>query len=146
MKSYANMKIYPTNWETSKKSITKKWVVRYVFTDRNGIEHQCAFRGMNHLKNHAERVEETKRLVNEELYILERGYNPKTKEYDDGTGMKLVNPSTPIFKCLQYLYSWKGHSRDHSGRYVKLNETYYKIRHHSETAPETDKRYYKRRY
>ncbi len=73
------MKVYPVNWETSKKSIAKDWIVRYVFTDQNGNEHNCLFKGMNHIKDHAERVEETKRLIEEETYLLEQGYNQKQK-------------------------------------------------------------------
>ncbi|RMZ58716.1 hypothetical protein D1632_14090 [Chryseobacterium nematophagum] len=29
MKSYSELKVYPINWETSKKSIVKDWIVRY---------------------------------------------------------------------------------------------------------------------
>lgn len=88
------MKVYPVNWETSKKSISKDWIVRYIFTDKNGAEHSTSFKGMNHIKDHTDRVNETKRLILEEQFILEKGYNPKTKEYDNDSGLDLVNPST----------------------------------------------------
>ncbi|WP_027378197.1 tyrosine-type recombinase/integrase [Chryseobacterium daeguense] len=94
MKSYSNMKVYPINWETSKKSVLKNWIVRYIFTDANGIEQEATFKGMNHIKDHALRVQETKRLIEEEIYMLELGYNPKTKKYEDNSGLDIVNPAT----------------------------------------------------
>ncbi|MEN5308732.1 site-specific integrase [Chryseobacterium cucumeris] len=94
MKSYSSMKVYPKNWETSKKSVLKNWIVRYIFIDPKGIEQEATFKGMNHIKDHALRVQETKRLIEEEIYMLERGYNPKTKEFSDNSGLNLVNPST----------------------------------------------------
>lgn len=100
MKSYSKMKVYPVNWETSKKSVSKDWIVRYVFTDRNGFEHNTSFKGMNHIKDHTARVTETKRLIDEETFVLERGYNPKTKEYEDDSGLNLINPSTLFLSAL----------------------------------------------
>jgi integrase len=93
MKSYSKMKVYPINWETSKKSVSKDWIVRYIFTDSKGIEQEATFKGMNHIKDHALRVQETKRLIEEEIYMLDMGYNPKTKEYNNNN-LTLVNPST----------------------------------------------------
>lgn len=100
MESYTKMKVYPVNWETSKKSISKDWIVRYVYTDPNGIEHNTSFKGMNHIKNHQDRVNETKRLIDEEVQMLQNGYNPKTKLYEDTSGLKLVNPSTLFLTAL----------------------------------------------
>jgi len=100
MKSYSKMKVYPVNWETSKKSVSKDWIVRYVFTDKNGFEHNTSFKGMNHIKDHADRVLETKRLIDEETFVLDRGYNPKTKEYEDDSGLNLINPSTLFLTAL----------------------------------------------
>ncbi|RLJ31359.1 integrase [Chryseobacterium sp. 7] len=94
MKSYSEMKVYPVNWETSKKTISKDWIVRYNFTDKNGIEYPTSFKGMNHIKDHTERVAETRRLIAEEQYLLDRGYNPKTGEYDTVSGLNLVNGKT----------------------------------------------------
>ncbi|WP_278494959.1 tyrosine-type recombinase/integrase [Chryseobacterium arthrosphaerae] len=105
MKSYSNMKIYPINWETSKKSVLKNWIVRYIFIDNKGVEQEATFKGMNHIKDHALRVQETKRLIEEEIYMLERGYNPKTKEFDD-SGLNLINPSTLFLSaCNIYIES-----------------------------------------
>ncbi|SIQ87958.1 hypothetical protein SAMN05880574_13018 [Chryseobacterium sp. RU37D] len=101
MKSYSELKVYPVNWETSKKSISKDWIVRYVFTDIKGIEYHCSFKGMNHIKNHAERVEETKRLIEEETYILDNGFNPKTKEYESLHEIPVINGKTLFLAAMQ---------------------------------------------
>lgn len=95
------MKVYPISWETSKKSISKDWIVRYVFTDIKGIEHDCSFKGMNHIKDHAERVEETKHLIEEETYLLDHGFNPKTKEYESLTDLPIVNGNTLFLAAIQ---------------------------------------------
>ncbi|MDN5396193.1 MAG: hypothetical protein L0G05_06690, partial [Chryseobacterium sp.] len=101
MKSYSEMKIYPVSWETSKKSISKDWIVRYVFTDSKGIEHNCSFKGMNHIKNHAERVAETKRLVKDEIYLLDKGYNPKTGQYESIKPIEFVDENTPFVEAIK---------------------------------------------
>ncbi|GAB0154773.1 hypothetical protein CHRYSEOSP005_00330 [Chryseobacterium sp. Alg-005] len=101
MKSYSNMKVYPINWETSKKSISKDWIVRYTFIDQKGVEHDTSFKGMNHIKDHAERVSETKRLIDEEIYMLDRGYNPKTKEYDSSNAIPIINGKTLFLAAMQ---------------------------------------------
>jgi len=101
MKSYSQMKVYPVNWETSKKSVSKDWIVRYVFTDNKGYEHNCSFKGMNHIKDHAERVKETKQLLIEEMQMLDSGYNPKTKEFEKIEGAPAINIDTPFIQALQ---------------------------------------------
>lgn len=100
MKSYSKMKVYPINWETSKKSISKDWIVRYVFTDIKGISHNCSFKGMNHLKEHTERVSETKRLIQDEQYLLDRGYNPKTQEYESHKPLNVVTEDTSFINAM----------------------------------------------
>lgn len=101
MKSYSNMKVYPINWETSKKSISKDWIVRYTFTDQKGVEHNASFKGMNHIKDHTERVAETKRLIEEEIYMLDRGYNPKTKDYESSDAIPIINGKTLFLAAMQ---------------------------------------------
>lgn len=130
MKSYSNMKVYPINWETSKKSTSKDWIVRYVFTDNNGNDHNASFKGMNHIKTHVDRVEETKRLIEEEIYMLERGYNPKTKLFETISDFEIIKKSTSfIDACNIALKSFKGvkstmydveNSLKHITKYSKL--------------------------
>jgi integrase len=100
MKSYSQMKIYPIDWETSKKSISKDWIIRYKFTDIKGKEHDCSFKGMNHIKVHADRLAETKRLVSDDIYMLDRGYNPKTKEYEDVIQFSVINHETLFIPAM----------------------------------------------
>lgn len=107
MKSYSEMKIYPINWETSKKSISKDWIVRYIFTDPKGKEHNCSFKGMNHIKIHSERVEETKRLIVDETYLLDNGYNPKTKEYESTGLIEIINGNTPFITAMNTVIETK---------------------------------------
>ena len=60
MKSYSEMKVYPKNWETLKSTFKKIWEIQYTFINNKGIEYPRRIKGMSHIKNHSERVIETK--------------------------------------------------------------------------------------
>ncbi|MCT4321775.1 site-specific integrase [Elizabethkingia anophelis] len=101
MKSYSEMKVYPKSWETSKSTIQKDWIVRYEFTDIRGKTQPASFKGMNHVKTHFERVELTKKLIEEQVFLLDRGWNPKTEEFEEITELVLlINYETPFLQSL----------------------------------------------
>ena len=95
------MKVYPKNWETLKSTIKKDWIVRYEYTDIRGKTFPSSFKGMNHIKTHSERVELTKKLIEEQVFLLDRGWNPKTKEFEEVTELVLlINSETPFLQAL----------------------------------------------
>lgn len=101
MKSYSTMKVYPKNWETLKSTIKKDWIVRYEYTDIRGKTFPSSFKGMNHIKTHSERVELTKKLIEEQVFLLDRGWNPKTEEFEEVTELVLlINSETPFLQAL----------------------------------------------
>jgi len=101
MKSYSTMKVYPKNWETLKSTIKKDWIVRYEYTDIRGKTFPSSFKGMNHIKTHSERVELTKKLIEEQVFLLDRGWNPKTEEFEEVTELVLlINSETPFLQSL----------------------------------------------
>ena len=101
MKSYSTMKVYPKDWEALKSTIKKDWIVRYEFTDITGKTYPLSFKGMNHVKVHSERVELTKKLIEEQVFLLDRGWNPKTEEFDEiSEFVLLINPETPFLQSL----------------------------------------------
>ncbi|KUY29548.1 tyrosine-type recombinase/integrase [Elizabethkingia ursingii] len=95
------MKVYPKNWETLKSTIKKDWIVRYEYTDIRGKTFPSSFKGMNHIKTHSERVELTKKLIEEQVFLLDRGWNPKTEEFEEVTELVLlINSETPFLQAL----------------------------------------------
>ncbi|WP_407486301.1 hypothetical protein [Elizabethkingia anophelis] len=103
MKSFTEMKVYPKNWETSKKSVNKQWVVRYEYTDKSGVIHPKALRGMNHIKDHGERVLYTKFLLKQEQKLLDKGYTPVTEEFEGVTETLILTPSTPFMRANAWI-------------------------------------------
>ncbi|MCT4086703.1 site-specific integrase [Elizabethkingia anophelis] len=101
MKSYSEMKVYPKSWETSKSTIQKDWIVRYEFTDRKGKTQPTSFKGMNHVKDYAERVKLTKQLIEEEQDLLDKGWNPKTEMFEDFQESNLITSETLFLKALK---------------------------------------------
>lgn len=112
MKSYSEMKVYPVSWETSKRSVSKQWVVRYEYTDKSGVIHPKAFRGMNHIKDHGERVLYTKFLLKQEQKLLDEGYNPVTEEFEGVAETLILTPRTPFMRALEIAMNSKKMTED----------------------------------
>ncbi|HHM0728317.1 MULTISPECIES: hypothetical protein [Elizabethkingia] len=97
------MKVYPKSWETSKSTIQKDWIVRYEFTDRKGKTRPTSFKGMNHVKDYAERVLYTKFLLKQEQKLLDKGYTPVTEEFEGVTETLILTPRTPFMRANAWI-------------------------------------------
>ncbi|MDV2447634.1 hypothetical protein CMU93_09005 [Elizabethkingia anophelis] len=91
------------SWETSKKSVSKQWIVRYEYTDKSGVILPKALRGMNHIKDHGERVLYTKFLLKQEQKLLDKGYTPVTEEFEGVTETLILTPRTPFMRANAWI-------------------------------------------
>lgn len=76
--SHSEIKISPRTWEKNLKSnLKKEWYGYYrYYTPEYPNGYMVKFRGMNRFNNLEERQEMTLVLINNELDLLSRGYNP----------------------------------------------------------------------
>ncbi|MCT4151266.1 tyrosine-type recombinase/integrase [Elizabethkingia anophelis] len=101
MKSFTEMKVYPKNWETLKSTVKKIWEIQYTFINNKGIEYPRRIKGMNHIKDHSERVIETKKIMEDETFLLSRGWNPITEEFEEITDtIELIHGKIPFLQSL----------------------------------------------
>lgn len=79
--SRSEIGVIPSNWNTKKASLKKKWIIHYRFYDGDKVK-SVQIRGMNEFKDLQFRQEVTKRLIAQELDMLDRqGFNPITKQF-----------------------------------------------------------------
>lgn len=98
-------KVSPSNWETTKASLKKKWYIYYRFYDP---EHQEKYpkgklrviKGMNEAKTLAERQEIVRALIKLELNELKiLGFNAITEKHLTPIDRQsLISPQTPFVK------------------------------------------------
>lgn len=111
--SRSEISVTPTNWNTAKASIKKKWRIHYRFYDpafKNNPElwgKQILLRGMNKFKDLAQRQAATRILLEKENDLLDnRGYNPVTNTYCYNIEqIEEINPTTSFIEAL-----WKAHA------------------------------------
>lgn len=101
-------KVYPTNWESSKKEFqTKDWRISYYFYDPNFADKWkygklIVVKGMNGFKVTKDRVLATKTILENELRDLHDGYNPILKDFTENRALdnSIFHPELPIMKAL----------------------------------------------
>ena len=102
--SHSEIKISPKTWEKNLKSnLKKEWYGYYYFySTKYPLGKLIKFKGMNRIKNLEDRQNLTKYLINNEIDMLSRGYNPVTKEFE--TSDNFITEHTP-FLSLQSVES-----------------------------------------
>nr|DAS14803.1 MAG TPA: Integrase [Caudoviricetes sp.] len=99
--SHSEIKIVPKNWEKNLKSnIKKEWYGYYFyFTPEHPEGYLVKFRGMNRIKDLEQRQKMTRILINSELDLLSKGYNPITKQFE--VNEDFVTEKTPFLQALE---------------------------------------------
>ena len=99
--SHSEIKISPKTWEKNLKSnLKKEWYGYYYFySTKYPLGKVIKFKGMNRIKNLEDRQNLTKYLINNEIDMLSRGYNPVTKEFE--TSDNFITEHTPFLKALE---------------------------------------------
>ncbi len=72
----SNIIFSPKNWRTKSASVTKPWYAKYRFYDAAGNAKAVTIKGMNRLSSAAQRKALMQQLVDQEIRMLESGYNP----------------------------------------------------------------------
>ena len=98
--THSEIKVVPKNWQKKLKSNLKKnWYAYYrYYTPEYPNGYMVKFRGMNRFNNLEERQEMTLVLINNELDLLSRGYNPISKEFEDSDNF--ITERTAFLKAL----------------------------------------------
>lgn len=110
----SNLTITPKNWNTQKASVKKPWRIFYRFYDPNHRDRYkkgkpVPIKGMNYFKTLAERQEETRQLLDNELEMLDKkGYNPITGQFmaqveakPAATDISIITPETKFIDALR---------------------------------------------
>lgn len=106
-------KLCPKSASGKNASTAKPWSIQYRFydpaiTDQKGnpIPKQVILKGMNNYQDVAERRAVSKRLIQNELDLLqEQGYNPHTKQFIVVQEQFYeIAPNTPFIKALWSAY------------------------------------------
>jgi len=85
--SCSKISVHPKNWDINKASIKKDWYIHYRFYDPRFIDKfpngmLRVIKGMNKFKDLSSRQQATKVLIDNEMHtLLNKGYNPITKEF-----------------------------------------------------------------
>lgn len=99
--SHSEIKVVPKNWEKNLKSNLKRiWYAYYLYFDSehpNG--YPIKFKGMNKCKTLEDKQNTTRFLINNELDLLSRGYNPITKQFE--VAEDFLTEETPFIQALE---------------------------------------------
>jgi integrase len=110
----SEIKVTPTNWHTTKASVKRPWRIHYRFYDPAFKDHpkfkkgkQVPIKGMNHVNTLEERQAITKKLIADELNVLDKlGFNPITDVYMAPpapvvSDHKEITPATTFIEALR---------------------------------------------
>lgn len=76
--------VKPKNWKSAAASCASDWWASYRFYDASGIVKEVRIKaGVNRLKTPAERRALLKQLIDQEMEMLQAGYNPISKAFPD---------------------------------------------------------------
>lgn len=103
--------VNPKHFEKATKNDLKKdWYIQYYFYDpAHDKPKYVVVKGMNSFKTVLERIEATKVILDNELYMLEvEGYNPITKEFRgrgsiDPSGEIAIDGNAPVTEAIKYI-------------------------------------------
>jgi integrase len=105
MENHSEIKVTPENWEKELKSNFKKeWYGYYYFFNEVYPKGKfIKFRGMNKAKTLRQKQEITRYLIENELKLLQSGYNPVTKKYEtkEVDNLNLVSKNTLFINALK---------------------------------------------
>lgn len=78
--SVSELTVFPKDWRTKKAKVNTKWYIKYRFYDPNHPNpKQVMLKGMNTFKTLNDRQDETKKLLEQEMQSLLKGFNPFAK-------------------------------------------------------------------
>jgi len=93
--------VYPANWKTKQASILKPWRITYRFYDDNlNKSRKVVIKGMNDRQSARERQAVVWILIQEELELLQQGYNHITENFKKPQND--VSGQTPFLAALEY--------------------------------------------
>jgi site-specific recombinase XerD len=101
--SRSEIKVTPSNWKTKRASTRKPWVIHYRFYDGAEVK-AIQIRGMNEFVELEHRRIVTKRLINQEIHLLDTlGWNPIKQVYmAPQIRNKEVSEYTPFIEALKW--------------------------------------------
>lgn len=102
--SHSEIKVSPNDWASKKVSNLKKdWYIWYFYySSQFPSGKMIKVKGMNRAKSLDQKQEITKFLIENEISLLSKGYNPITKEFENYIGD--LNEKTLFINALQYAY------------------------------------------
>lgn len=119
----SELKVNPANWDSSKASIRKPWIIYYRFYDPAQMDRfpkgkLRIIKGMNVFQSLAERQEAVKVLMDVEINELKNlGFNPIAAKRSAPIDVPLpISPETPFTEALYMSFSkanYNSHTRSH---------------------------------
>lgn len=129
----SDLTVNPKNWNTNKRvTIRKPWYIQYYFRDpllkdKYPKGKLVIVKGMNHLKDVESRVEATKVILENELYMLKvQGYNPITGKMN-GPDIDVtyeIHPETLFPEAIDLAYE-KSNVGEKTRREMKTIKKYF---------------------
>lgn len=98
-----SISVFPKNWKTNSAPMRQPWRITYRFYPANGKPVMRHLRGMNEYPDRRQRQNATSCLLENELNLLRRGFNPITGEIV--TAGPILDPYTPLLEALRYVES-----------------------------------------
>lgn len=102
--SCSAISVHPANWKTKKASLNITWYLQYRFYDKeNNRSKLCIIKDrINQFKALELRKEYTASLLQNELELLQSGYNPITKNIvEERINVFEIEPTTPLLTALK---------------------------------------------
>lgn len=104
----SNLTVHPSDWKTSKAKLKSIWYITYRFYDPTVIDSngkikpkQIQIKGMNECQSLKDKQFVTQSLLESEMDLLTKGYNPITKAcLPEDEVQYEIDPSTPFIKAL----------------------------------------------
>lgn len=101
----SDLTVTPKNWQSKSATTKKNWRIYYYFYDpsMSGRKIVRINAGINHIKDVNTRRTVVKKLIEDELYRLEKlGYNPITSRMiTPAEGVYEIDPETPLMQALE---------------------------------------------
>lgn len=98
----STLAVHPTNWNSSGCDISKDWYIHYRFYNHDGRTRQVILKGMNKFKSIGDRRAATRLLLDNEIGMLQGGYNPITRQIKDECIATEISPDTGFYEALEY--------------------------------------------
>lgn len=101
----SDLKVFPKNWKSRSADMSCDWFIYYRFYDPLYPVKQKKIKRMNKYVLREQRQAVTQALIDNELDLLHKGYNPNLSEMPEVEPDYEVHPDTPFPEAFQYVYN-----------------------------------------